>query len=161
MKKLFKISTILICSILIIGFTSCSSSRGTTTKISKGNISNTWTVSDVYLEGFPSGYEVKNVFDLAPYQDFKGSTWKLYGGNSGMITLTDGTTQNIYWSLVNDGLNPIFQFKKIDSGEKAKDVNAGYQLDIAASTKNSLTLRSPFKLLNGNVAYIVYNLVSQ
>ena len=128
-------------------------------KVSAGTISNTWTVSDVSLEGFPSGYEIKNVFDMAPYQNFIGSTWTLYGGKSGNIMLSDGTSQEIYWSLINNGVSPIFQFKKIDTGEKAKDVKAGYQLEISQATKTNLTLRSPFTLINGHTAYIVYTLV--
>ncbi|MEO5910425.1 MAG: hypothetical protein ABIP95_06030 [Pelobium sp.] len=147
----------------MVGITSCSTSKSgvTSNKASKANISNTWTVSDVYLEGFPNGYEIKSVFDMAPYQEFKGSTWSLYGGYGGNITLTNGISQKIYWSVLNDGFNPIFQFKKIDEGEKAKEVNAGYQLEISSSSKDNLTLRTPFKLLNGNTAYIVYSLVAQ
>ncbi|MBK0383396.1 hypothetical protein I5M32_10525 [Pedobacter sp. SD-b] len=130
-------------------------------KVSKGTISGTWVVNNVSLEGFPDGYEVKNVFDIAPYQDFNGSTWKLYGGYSGMITLPNGVNQEIYWSLINDGITPIFQFKKIDAGEKAKNVSEGYQLQIASASKTNLVLKTPFKLLNGNMAYIVYNFSPQ
>lgn len=158
MKKL-----ILAIGVMTFIFASCSSQRGTSTnfKVSKSNISNTWTVTDVRLEGFPSDYQIKNAFGMAPYQDFIGSTWKLYGGNSGFITLSNGTTQNIYWSLVKDGVYPVFQFKKIDTGEKAREVTEGYRMNIDASTKNSLTLSSPFDLLNGNTARIVYTLSAQ
>ncbi|MBC7654320.1 MAG: hypothetical protein H7098_07590 [Oligoflexus sp.] len=164
MKNLMKLKSILFLGVIALIITSCSSKKGgmmNSSKVSKGTISGTWVINNVSLEGFPQGYQVKNVFDMAPYQDFNGSTWKLYGGYGGMITLTNGTTQEIYWSLINDGINPIFQFKKIGADEKAKNVSEGYQLQIADATKTNLTLKTPFKLLNGNMAYVVYNFSPQ
>ncbi len=163
MKNLLKLKSILFLAVIALIITSCSPKTGGTisNNVSKGTISGTWVVNNVSLEGFPQGYQVKNVFDMAPFQDFNGSTWKLYGGYGGMITLTNGTTQEIYWSLLNDGINPIFQFKKIGASEKAKNVSEGYQLQIANASKTNLTLKTPFKLLNGNMAYVVYNLTPQ
>ena len=92
--------SILYFCVMALIFASCSSRKGavTTTKVSKSTISNTWTVTDVRLEGFPAGYQIKDAFGMAPYQDFRGSTWKLYGGYSGYITLSNGQTQNIqHW----------------------------------------------------------------
>lgn len=161
MKKSI-LSTLSICLALFI-FASCSSKTAGTSsyKVSKSTVSGTWTVTDVSLEGFPADYQVTNAFGMAPYKDFVGSTWKLYGGNSGYIALTNGTTQNIYWSVLNDGVTPIFQFKKVDAGEKAKNVVEGYRMSIDAASKSSLTISSPFQLLNGNTARIVYTLNAQ
>lgn len=160
MKKLI-LSTLSFCLVVLL-ITSCASKNGTTNyKVSKSTVSGTWKVSDVSLEGFPSDYQITNAFGMAPYKDFVGSTWKLYGGNSGYITLANGTSQNIYWSVVNDGITPIFQFKKVDAGEKARNVVEGYQMNIDAASKNSMTISSPFKLLNGNTARIVYTLNAQ
>lgn len=161
MKKLL-LSTLSFCLVALV-LTSCASKNGTSTnyKVSKSAVSGTWTVSDVSLEGFPSDYKITNAFGMAPYQDFVGSTWKLYGGNSGYITLANGTSQNIYWSVLNDGVTPVFQFKKVDAGEKARNVVEGYKMNIDAASKNSLTISSPFQLLNGNTARIVYTLNAQ
>ncbi len=158
MKKL-----VLAIGVITFILASCSSQKGNTSnvKVSKSKISNTWTVTDVQLEGFPSDYQIKNAFGMAPYKDFIGSTWRLYGGNSGVISLSNGTTQNIYWSLVKDGINPVFQFKKVDAGEKARNVTEGYRMNIDASAKNVLTLSSPFEIRNGNTARIVYTLSAQ
>jgi len=163
MKSLLKLKSILFLAAVALILSSCSPKTGgmVSNKVSKGTISGTWVVNNVSLEGFPQGYQVKNVFDMAPYQDFNRSTWKLYGGYGGMITLANGTTQEIYWSLINDGINPIFQFKKIGANEKAKNVSEGYQLQIASSSKTNLTFKTPFKLLNGNMAYVVYNFTPQ
>lgn len=162
MKKSTYLKQALALGFAILIFAACSSQRNqsVSNKVSKGAISGTWTVTDVRLEGFPSGYAVKNAFDLAPYQSFEGSTWTLYGGFGGSIALTNGITQQIYWSIINDGMNPTFQFKKINAGEKARDVKEGYQLEVAEATKTSLVLRSPFPLTNGGMAYIVYSFVN-
>jgi|SRR5690606_21810643 hypothetical protein len=162
MKKLSKLRQVMAFGFAILIFAACSSQKNATVanKVSKGAVSGTWTVSDVRLEGFPSGYQVNNAFDLAPYQDFVGSTWTLYGGYGGSISLTNGTTQEIYWSLINNGVNPTFQFKKINAGEKAREVREGYQLEVAEATKTSLILRSPFPLTNGGTGYIVYSFVN-
>ncbi len=161
MKKVI-LTTLSFCLAAII-ISSCASKNTATTnyKVSKSTVSNTWTVTNVSLEGFPAGYQIKNAFGMAPYQDFVGSTWKLYGGNSGFITLSNGTTQNIYWSLLNNGTTPIFQFKKVDGGEKAREVTEGYQLNVEAASKDALTISSPFTLPNGSIARIVYNLGAQ
>ncbi len=66
MKNLLKLKQVIAFSIGVLIFTACSSQRNAavSNKVSKGAISGTWTVSDVRLEGFPSGYAVKNAFDL-------------------------------------------------------------------------------------------------
>lgn len=156
MKAILKYSFVLGLVAIILGGCASKQNAVESLKVSKGAISGTWTVTNVDLEGFPSGYKVTNAFDMAPYQDFVGSTWKLYGGYSGMITLTNGNSQEIYWSLLKEGNTPTFQFKKIFSGDKAREVKEAYHLDIADATKNSLILRSPITLANGNTAYVVY-----
>ena len=147
--------------LIISIFAACSPKNAgmSNAKVSKGTISGTWTVSDVRLEGFPSGYQVKTVFDMAPYQDFIGSTWTLYGGFGGQISLANGTTQEIYWSLYNDASIPTFQFKKIFPGEKAREVKEGYQLSIAEATKTSMILRSAVPLAGSGYGYVVYSFV--
>ena len=161
MKKSI-LSILSFCLVALI-VTSCASKNGVSNhvKVSKSALTGTWTVSDVSLEGFPSGYKVANAFGMAPYKDFVGSTWKLYGGYSGFITLPNGTTQNIYWSLMKDGITPVFQFKKVDAGEKAREVTEGYRMKIDAASKNSLVLSSLFDLANGTTARIVYTLNAQ
>lgn len=156
MKKILKHSLLL--SLLAVFMMACSSQRGATgsNSISKGDVSGTWTVTDVSLEGFPEGYQVTDAFGMAPYRDFVGSTWTLYGGYGGQIALSNGTNQEIYWSM--SGSN--FQFKKIADGQRPRDVKEGYYLTVSEANKNSLTLKSPFQLANGNTAYIVYTFVS-
>jgi hypothetical protein len=158
MKNQFKIVPAIILFAMSIMFTSCASKQNVSgLKVSRTAITGTWIVNKVTLEGFPMNYKVTDAFEMAPYLDFMNSTWQLNGNYKGIITLSNGTSQEIYWSLFNERTPPIFQFKKIDD-EKAKNVNEGFQLEIADANKERLILKSPIRLATGNTAYIVYTL---
>jgi hypothetical protein len=134
---------------------SCSSTKNATDlKATNGNLAGTWTVSDITVD-VPADFQVTNVFDEAPYSDFKGSTWDLVRNGKGSFTLPNGTKKDIYWSTNGSGENAQFQFKKLN-GEKARNVDEGYTLQIQNITSNSFVARSPVDLGNGNTGYITY-----
>jgi hypothetical protein len=139
----------------IFFISSCSSTKNATgLKATNGNLAGTWTVSDIAVD-VPADFQVTNVFDQAPYSDFKGSTWDLVRNGKGSFTLTNGTKEDIYWSTKGSGENAQFQFKKLN-GEKARNVDEGYTLQIQNITSNSFVARSPVDLGNGNTGYITY-----
>ncbi|ADY52943.1 hypothetical protein Pedsa_2395 [Pseudopedobacter saltans DSM 12145] len=160
-----KISFALLAFALIAtAISGCASHKNNSTAMnstSKGNLTGTWVVSDVKREGFPNDYQIKNAFNMAPYESFVGSIWRLYGSYKGQISLTNGNTESIYWDLLNGDTAPVFQFKRVPEGVKARDVREGYRLDISWIDSNHLSLRSPFSIENGTTAYIVYNLERQ
>ena len=152
MKKSVQL-LILFATILFI--TSCSSTKNATDlKASNGNLAGTWTVSDISVD-VPADFHVTNVFDEAPYSDFKGSTWDLVRNGKGSFTLTNGTKEDIYWSIYGKGEDAQFQFKKLN-GEKARNVDEGYRLDIENISSNSFVAKSPIDLGNGKTGYITY-----
>lgn len=119
-----------------------------------------WVLNSVDREDIPAAYTVKNIFDEAPVDCFIGSVWTLPGGNyQGNIRFNaagtlcaDGASRNIIWSIYdipNDNLHPQFQFKKLYSGEKARNVTSGYRLDLSYSDGQSLVMRMPIPLDNG------------
>ncbi len=122
---------------------------------SNGHINGTWTLTNVSYDGLlPNA--VQDVFNQAPPRDFINSTWQLTNSGNGMYTLANGTSQTIFWSYnTQDKSNPIFQFKKIYQGDKAKNVAEGYQLNIAQNDGKSMTLKSPISV-GDKTAYIVY-----
>jgi len=121
-----------------------------------GHINGTWTLTNVRYEGLLPG-TVQNVFDQAPPAAFINSTWQLTNSGNGMYTLADGTSQSIFWSYNDqDKSNPLFQFKKIYQGEKARKIAEGYQLNVAQVDGSSMTLKSPVAL-GDKTAYIVYS----
>lgn len=162
MKKIsFALLALAIAVTVILGCASQKSNSTSMNSTSKGNLTGTWVVSDVKTEGFPNDYQIKNAFNMAPYESFVGSIWRLYSSYKGQISLTNGHTKNIYWDLLNGNTAPVFQFKVVPEGMKARDVREGYQLDINWMDSNHLNLRSPFSIENGTTAYIVYYLERQ
>src|SRR5687767_8730072 len=124
MKKLIKITllfTVFACIIL-----ACSTSKNTQVKITPGTFAGNWTISDIKLD-IPPDFKVNNVFDEAPYQDFIGSKWNLVRNGKGSFTLNNGTKQDIYWSIYNQNDEKMFQFKKLEDNDKAKNVKEGYR----------------------------------
>jgi hypothetical protein len=151
MKNTLKILIIALASFFI---SSCSSRNATTLKPTNGHLAGTWTISNINLD-IPSDFHVTDVFDEAPYEDFKGSTWKLVRNGKGSFTLTNGTKEDIYWGIYGKGDNAQFQFKKL-SGMKPKNVEDGYRLQLQNITSNSFTAISPVDLGNGNTGHITY-----
>lgn len=152
MKKIIY-SLIIITATFFI--TSCSSTKNASgLKATNGNLDGTWTISNIAVD-VPSAFKVTNVFDQGPYQDFQGSTWNLIKNGKGSFTLSNGTKEDIYWSINGKGDNAQFQFKKLN-GTKAKNVDDGYKLQLQNISSNSFVARSPIDLGNGKTGYITY-----
>ena len=152
MKKIFKSLLILSAIFFII---SCSSTKNATgLNATNGNLAGKWTVSNISVD-MPSDFKVTDVFDEGPYQDFQGSTWDLIRNGKGSFTLTNGTKEDIYWSIYGKGDNAQFQFKKL-KGMKPKNVEDGYRLQLQDITSSSFVAKSPVDLGNGSTGYITY-----
>jgi hypothetical protein len=160
MKKIFHTSIAILALAFI--FSACSTPQNTTagtsssSSVSRGKFVGTWTLNNVSYDGLVKG-AVQNVFDQAPPEAFIGSTWKFTNSGNGIYTLADGTSQTIFWSVFNGGTTGTqFQFKKLYEGDKAKNVQEGYRLDIGVIDNANLTLRSPIAIGNSN-GYIIYS----
>ena len=120
-----------------------------------GHINGTWTLTNIRYDGLLPG-AVQNIFDQAPPAAFLNSIWKLTNSGNGMYTLANGTSQSIFWSYNDqDKSNPLFQFKKIYQGDKAKNIAEGYQLNVVQVDGSSMTLKLPVAL-GSKTAYIVF-----
>ncbi|WP_454803436.1 hypothetical protein [Mucilaginibacter phyllosphaerae] len=159
MKKIFQTSLAILALTFI--FSACSTpqnaSTGTSsTSVSRGKFVGTWTLTNVNYDGLVPG-AVQNVFDQAAPEAFVGSTWKFTNSGNGIYTLSNGTSQTIFWSVFNGGATGTqFQFKKLYDGDKAKNVQEGYRLDIGVMNGTNMTLRSPVAIGNSN-GYIIYS----
>jgi len=158
MKHIFRSVTSII--ILVAILSACKTVKNlpaAATGKSRAVFVGTWTLSGISYDGLVPG-TVQNVFDQAPPNDFKGSTWKLYNSGDGVYTLANGTSQNIFWSVNNNGPNggQIFQFKKLYQGDKAKNVTEGYQLQVNYNDGKTMAIKSPIALGN-QTAYIIYS----
>lgn len=157
MKSGLKI--IVLALILAIIFEACSStksSKTSTSNLNAGAFSGKWTITDVRVD-IPADYKINNVFDEAPYQDFKGSKWELIRNGKGSFVLNNGSEQEIFWSLYNQANEKMFQFKKLEDKDKPKNVNDGYRLQIMQSADTAFVLRSNLDLGNQQQGHITYN----
>ena len=158
MKNLIKLTLIL--AVTAFSLTACSTSNKAV-QVSRSDVSGKWTVNTVSLDGFPAGYSVRNVFDMADYRDFERSNWELKGNGTGSISLTNGAVQPIYWSVNKSGAINTFQFKKLADGQKAKNVSIGYSLEFGDVSKGSAVFKTPVSIPGGQTAYINFSFVKQ
>lgn len=157
MKKVIPPLAVILLSIFIF---SCSSSKNSTNlKATNSNLAGNWTISDIAVN-LPSNFKVTNVFDEAPYTDFQGSTWNLIRNGNGSFTLKNGTKENIYWSIFGKGDNAQFQFKKLN-GEKARNVEEGYRLQLGPISSNSFTATSSVNTGTDSTGTITYTFTKQ
>lgn len=151
MKRILVIAAILCSSIMILQ--SCSSTKGTAAgaNLRRGSVTGHWVLDNVSFEGVPAA-NVRSLFDEASYKCFIGSTWNLTNSGNGTYTLP-GTadcpsrTQAIFWSVST--ADETFQFKKLNQGDKAKNITAGYRLVLSAANGDSMVLRSPVEYGSG------------
>lgn len=160
MKRIFEI----IVMAVVIGLTvvGCSTQNTATSvsNVGRGKFTGTWILNNVSYDGLVES-AVSNVFDQAKPSAFVGSTWKLTNSGNGMYTLSNGTSQTIYWSVNNaDANGQMFQFKKIYEGDKAKNVQQGYQLMVSSNDGNNIILKSPVSIGSGT-GYVVYSFSKQ
>ncbi|HTE00338.1 MAG TPA: hypothetical protein VK668_13690 [Mucilaginibacter sp.] len=158
MKNIFQTAIAVIAFTLI--FSACSTVKNlpaAATGASRARFVGTWTLNKIDYDGLVTG-SVQNVFDQAPPNDFIGSTWKLTNSGNGIYTLTNGTSQTIFWSVNNNGVNKgqIFQFKKLYEGDKARKVQEGYQLIVDSQDGKAMIVKSPITL-GSKTAYIIYS----
>ncbi|EFK59497.1 lipocalin family protein [Sphingobacterium spiritivorum] len=132
----------------------------------KGGVKGTWILNTITRENIPAAYTIKTVFEEAPAECFEGSVWNFPSNGKGSIEFTaegtlcaKGAVRNIVWSIYNPGKmggQPQFQFKKIYSGDKARNVTTGYRMDLSFSDGEKLVMKMPVDLDNGT-GYLVFN----
>lgn len=146
-----------------IVFSACSTANKAVSDrlVSRSEVSGTWVLSNIDLEGFPAGYSVGDLFNMSDYLDFHNSIWDLKGSGTGSISLTNGIMQPIYWSINKTTGLPSFQFKKLLDGQKAKEVTTGYNVEFGEVSDGILVLKTPVELTNGQLAYIKLSLSKQ
>jgi uncharacterized protein YceK len=159
MKKAITMAAMILAVAIVLSSCSSTKTATTTSNVSHGRVSGTWMVSNISYEGIIEN-NVQTIFDLAPPTAFQNSTWTLTGSGNGTIALTNGTVQPIYWSL-NEAQSPAsFQFKKVNSGEKARNVTTGYSMDVSSADANNVVLRLPVDT-GGTRAYIILNMTKK
>jgi hypothetical protein len=144
---------------LLITLASCSPKTTTGTVAAKrGDVSGNWILTNITFENIPE-VAVKSFLGENSYKCFVGSTWNLTNSGNGTYDLPSSTscdakTQNIFWSVST--ADETFQFKKVNAGEKPKNITDGYRLMLSSANNSSMTIKSPIEYGSGS-AYVVLN----
>ena len=156
-------SRILSIATLVIIMASCSSSKKAVATATRDDVKGTWTLDKITYEGLATSEKLKlNLLDEGTDICLTGSTWVLPNNGNGSYTIAanqSGCTpglKNIVWSYRKEGDQPIFQFKKMQGGVKAKDVVEGYKFKILSASANNLLLQSEITY-QGRPIYINYS----
>jgi len=157
MKKIVFVIAMALGAMLTLDSCSPKTTTGTVSA-KRGDVSGNWILSNVTFEGIPE-VAVKSFLGENSYKCFVGSTWDLTNSGNGTYNLPSSTscdakTQAIFWSVST--ADETFQFKKINEGEKPKNITDGYRLMLSAASKTNMTIKSPIEYGSG-VAYVVLN----
>lgn len=150
--------------ILVVACMLASLSSCTAHKVQGVNLNGTYTLTNVSSEGTSGNYRT-TVFGDVPASCLNGSVWNLPNNGKGSYTISDSSaeciagTRQIYWSLRSDNGINYFQFKKLDSGAQAKDIQEGYRLELTQTSADGFTLRAPIEGTTSST--IVYTFTKQ
>lgn len=117
-----------------------------THKVQGVNLNGKWTLNSISTT---EGGKFKiTVFNDIPSSCLVGSTWELTNSGYGTYTIQEGSectagTTEIYWSTPEQNGIKYFQFKIVPKGEKPKNVETGYKMEISSASDNAMILRSP------------------
>lgn len=156
MKKIL-LGGILVSSLFSI---SCSSTKGLTESQQNSRsffkLKGNWEITNVE---YSKSFKIKPFDEGIDAQCFVGSTWKLVPNNySGSFSLNGGNgcpvfTQPIKFEVAGGNQ---FKFKKIMEGQKAKNVSAGYVLNLINQTETSFVLEQNVAF-EGEIVKVYYN----
>ena len=157
MKRIFLIVALALGAALT--FDSCSPKTTTGTVAAKrGDVSGNWVLNTITFENIPE-VAVKSFLGENSYKCFIGSTWRLTNSGNGSYdlpqsALCDAKTQNIFWSV--SVADETFQYKKVNEGEKPKNITDGYRLMLSSANNDNMVIKSPIQYGSGS-AYVVLN----
>ena len=148
----------------ILFLCSCSTSKNAGT-VSRDNVKGTWILDNISYDGLSPSEKLKLILlDEGSETCLKGSTWVFPNNGNGYYTISQNQQscvpgqKNIVWSYRTEGDQPIFQYKKLEGGVKAKDIKEGYRFKILSGSENSLVLQSEITYL-GKPVYISYSFI--
>ena len=145
----------------VLMLAACSSSKNATTTVSRNTIKGNWVLDRVTYDGNPGGLKI-TLLDEGSEACLIGSTWALPNNGYGSYSInqtSDGCIsgqRNIVWSYQKDGDQPIFQYKRLESGEKAKNIADGYRFRIISADASTMVLQSEVNF-EGKPIYINYS----
>jgi hypothetical protein len=146
---------------------SCSSSKNTVAVPERSGVKGNWVLNTVTYDGLSSGQKVKiTLLDEGSEACLTGSTWVLPNNGYGSYTINSSAAgctagqRNIVWSYQKNGDQAIFQYKRLEGGEKAKNIADGYKFKLVSVDDASMRLQSEVSF-EGKPLYINYTFSRQ
>lgn len=146
---------------LAVLIASCSSSKQATS-ISRDSVKGNWTLNTIAYDGASADENIKlTLLDEGSRECLTGSTWALPNNGYGSYTINTGASgctagqRDIIWSY-QKGDQPVFQYKRLEGGVKAKDITDGYKFKILAADKSTMVLQSEVSV-GGKPFFITYS----
>lgn len=145
---------------------SCSSTKNAVSVPSRDNVKGNWVLNSVTYEGLSSGQKITTLLDEGTEACLTGSTWVLPFNGNGSYTINSSTAgcapgqRNIVWSYQKNGDQPVFQYKRLEGGVKAKNITDGYRFKILSADGASMRLQSEVSF-EGKPIYINYSFSKQ
>lgn len=117
-----------------------------------------WVLSQVSVS---KDFSISQLLGQAPVNCFQGSEWHLVANNhSGYYTLNGmncPSEQNkISWHMESDGNNTYLWFKRIDEGQKAKNVKSGYKMRVVSIDEYQAHFSQEVPVNGGGKAVVNY-----
>ena len=140
MKKIISLFTMA----FLFAIYSCSPTQKAVTS-SKNKINGSYTLVSIEYSNTQDKFN-SVLFGEAAIDCFRGSQWNfIENNNSGKYTIQSnadcsGATRNIKWNLIDEGGQQFFQFKRLEDGFKAKDITAGYRLQLTSITADGIQM---------------------
>lgn len=145
---------------------SCSSGKKateTTKAPERSDLKGDWVLNQISYDGLSAGEKLRfTLLDEGSEDCLKGSTWHLPNNGNGYYTINSNASacapgqKNIVWSYREENKQPVFQYKRVTSGVKPKDVADGYKFRILAASDAAMTLQSEISY-QGNPIRINYS----
>jgi len=163
-KKMFRLSGIVCVSAVLLASCSSGKKASETTKApERSDLKGDWVLDQISYDGLSAGERLRfSLLDEGSEDCLKGSTWHLPNNGNGSYTINSngaGCTpgqKNIVWSYREENKQPVFQYKRVISGVKPKDVADGYKFRIISASDAGLTLQSEITY-QGNPIRINYS----
>ena len=157
------ISTLLMAGIMLI--ISCSSSKNAPVVADHSTLKGNWVLNNVTYTGVPAGEKIKlTLLDEGNEACLAGSIWTLPNNGFGSYNITSSSCEagvrNINWSYREENGTKIFQYKRLESGVKAKKITDGYKFTVASVDAHYMVLQSQVNFEN-SIITISYNFSKQ
>ena len=152
-----------ILALSMLALTACGSSRKAgDTSANRKDIKGKWEITDIRYEGLTNGEKLSfDLLDEGGEACLRGSTWYFPNNGNGNYQINNVAAgcrageRKIVWSYREENNESWLQYKRLESGVKAKNIEDGYRFRITSMSDLAMTVESSIQYA-GNPIKIIY-----